>query len=201
MKLSVLIVAHNEEARLPGCIEQARHYADEIVVVVGQSMDATLSQAIELADVVLEHPPLGCAEFSRGAGIRACSGDWVLVLDADEHLTEYGETIIRPLLERTERARFLLRRLTTVDGAPLEDAYHSRLIRPQYWDGVSNVIHSDVRGLPGVADIKVDGAPAIAHFKTTAEQHAADLKMVQRGYLTEGHRPEGDVVPWEIRHK
>ncbi len=201
MSLSVLIVAHNEELRLPGCIEKARHYADEIVVVVGQSEDTTLPLAIELADVVLEHPALGCAEFSRGAGIRVCSGDWVLVLDADEHLTEYGETVIRPLLERTERARFLLRRLTTVDGATIEDAHHCRLIRPQYWDGVSNVVHSDIKGLAGVVDVRVEGPPAIAHYKTEAEQHAANVKVRRLGYLRTEARPEGADIPWEIRHK
>ena len=45
-KLSVFIVAHNEAARLRWCIEPARQYADEVVVVVQESTDDTLALAL-----------------------------------------------------------------------------------------------------------------------------------------------------------
>ncbi len=82
MRLSALVVARNEAARLPGCLASLA-FADEIVVVLDRSTDASAEIARAAGAVVLE------GEWAlegprRNAGIAACSGDWVLEVDADE---------------------------------------------------------------------------------------------------------------------
>jgi glycosyltransferase involved in cell wall biosynthesis len=83
-RLSVLIVARNEEARLPDCLASAR-FADEIVVVLDRTSDASGDIARAAGASVIE----GAWELEgarRNAGLDVCTGDWVLELDADERV-------------------------------------------------------------------------------------------------------------------
>src|SRR5262249_55130284 len=129
MSISVNIVACNEETRLRWCIENIRPYVDEVVVVVQQSEDRTLEVARELADVVVEHPCYEFAEPSRPAAHDATHGDWVLVLDADERLSDFGKANLLAWTADESTDFYGLRRLTLVDGAQLEDMVHPRLFR------------------------------------------------------------------------
>ncbi len=53
MKLSALVVAHNEEKRLPSCLEHLR-FADELVVVVDKTTDRTKEIAQSFGAVIVE---------------------------------------------------------------------------------------------------------------------------------------------------
>lgn len=85
MKLSALIVARNEEARLPDCLASCG-FADEIVVVLDRSTDASARIAAAHGAKVIE----GSWELEgerRNAGLDACAGDWILEIDADERVS------------------------------------------------------------------------------------------------------------------
>jgi glycosyltransferase involved in cell wall biosynthesis len=93
MRLSALLVARNEAARLPGCLASLA-FADEIVVVLDRSTDASAEIAHAAGARVVE------GEWAlegprRNAGIAACSGDWVLEVDADETVPPELATLIR----------------------------------------------------------------------------------------------------------
>lgn len=85
-RISALVCAHNEEARLADCLRRLR-FCDEIVVVLDRCTDGSAEIAARLADKVvagafpLEGP-------RRAAGVDACSGDWIFEIDADEGVTE-----------------------------------------------------------------------------------------------------------------
>ena len=200
-KLTTFIVAHNEEARLEWCIHHARAYSDEIVVAVQESTDRTLPIALKLADTVIEHPAMGSCEFSRGDGFRFVTSEWVLQMDADERLTEFGLSMIRSLLNNPQHVVYALRRLTTVNGQTIEDAHQFRLIRPGDWDGVHNRMHSSLHPRAGVPVIGVNGPPFIEHAKMASEQTIDDQRYRKLGYMTTEIRPEWLVVPWCRVHK
>lgn len=82
--LSALVVVHNEEQRLPACLERLR-FADEIVVVLDRCTDASREIALGFGARIIE----GGWELEgprRNTGIAACTSDWVLEVDADEHV-------------------------------------------------------------------------------------------------------------------
>jgi glycosyltransferase involved in cell wall biosynthesis len=84
--LSVLIVARNEEAALPGCLASAA-FADEIVVVLDRSGDRSAAIARSAGARVIEGAwPIEADR--RNQGIAACAGPWILELDADERVSE-----------------------------------------------------------------------------------------------------------------
>lgn len=84
-RLSALIVAHNEEGNLASCLDSVR-FCDEIVVVLDRCTDGSAAIARQFTDRVIEGawPVEG---DRRNLGIQSCTGDWVLELDADEHVS------------------------------------------------------------------------------------------------------------------
>ncbi len=99
MRLSALIVARNEAARLPACLA-ALGFADEIVIVLDRSTDASAEIARAAGTLVLEGAWALEGE-RRNAGIAACTGDWVLEVDADERVPPELGTEIRALIARS----------------------------------------------------------------------------------------------------
>lgn len=82
--LSALVVAHNEEVQLAACLEALR-FADETVVVLDRCTDRSREIAQGFGARLVE----GAWELEgprRNAGIAACSGDWILEVDADERV-------------------------------------------------------------------------------------------------------------------
>jgi glycosyltransferase involved in cell wall biosynthesis len=84
MTLSALVVVHNEERRLAACLEKLC-FADEIVVVLDKCSDGSKAIAAAFTDRLLEGSwPLEGKR--RNAGIAFCRGDWIVEIDADEHV-------------------------------------------------------------------------------------------------------------------
>jgi glycosyltransferase involved in cell wall biosynthesis len=85
-RLSVLVVARDEERNLEGCLASARFADERVVVVDAASRDGTLEMARREAEVVLVRAFDNFAA-QRNAGLERASGDWVLSIDADERVT------------------------------------------------------------------------------------------------------------------
>ena len=98
--LSVLVVAHNEEDNLGDCLETLR-FADEIVVILDRCTD----QSRQIADQYTSHIIEGTWELEgprRNTGIDACSGDWVLEVDADERVPQALAEEILAVISETD---------------------------------------------------------------------------------------------------
>jgi glycosyltransferase involved in cell wall biosynthesis len=91
VKLSVIIPAFNEAARIEGCLQSlfaalkscARDgLTSEIIVVDNNSTDATADLARK-AGVRVVFEPINHIARARNAGAAVATGDWLLFLDAD----------------------------------------------------------------------------------------------------------------------
>lgn len=87
MKLSVALATYNEEANLARCLASVKDIADEIVVVDGGSTDKTVAIAKSFGAKVIEttNPPI--FHINKQKALDACTGTWILQLDADEEVT------------------------------------------------------------------------------------------------------------------
>ena len=85
MKLSALVCAHNDEARLADCLRRLE-FCDEIVVVADRCTDRSQEIARQFGARVIDGIfPLESQR--KTAGVAACRGDWVLEIEADEHVS------------------------------------------------------------------------------------------------------------------
>src|SRR5205809_791168 len=82
--ISAIILTLNEEKRLPYALRSVTPWVDEIVVVDMQSDDRTVDIAREMGAKIYTHERVEFFESARALGLEKSSGDWILVLDADE---------------------------------------------------------------------------------------------------------------------
>lgn len=84
--LSVAIITHNEEENIGDALESVK-WADEIVVVDSFSTDRTREISKKYTDKVFTFEWPGFAE-QKNKAVSMTTQPWVLVLDADERVTE-----------------------------------------------------------------------------------------------------------------
>ncbi|HET6438734.1 MAG TPA: glycosyltransferase [Anaeromyxobacter sp.] len=104
-RISLCVIARDEEDLLPGCLESARGAVDEIVLVDTGSKDRTTELARAAGAKVIFRPWDDDFAAPRTAAARAASGDWILQLDADERLAPGGAAA---LIHAAGRGGFLV---------------------------------------------------------------------------------------------
>lgn len=102
--LSLCMIVKNEAANLPRCLGSVRSLVDEIVVLDTGSIDSTVAIARSFDAQVYHFPWNGDFSSARNESLRYVTGDWVLVLDADEVLSE----AIAPTLQQAIQSPTIL---------------------------------------------------------------------------------------------
>lgn len=117
-RLSGLVVAHNEESQLDACLA-ALAFCDELVVVLDRCTDGSREIAARHGARMLEGawPIEG---DRRNGGIDACTGDWILEVDADERVSEELAREIRATIATAPAGHFLI---------PYDNYVGNRLVR------------------------------------------------------------------------
>lgn len=85
IKISAVVNTWNEEANIEGCLKSLL-FCDEIVVVDMESNDRTVELAKEYTHKVFDHKKTGFVEPARNFAISKATGDWILIVDADERI-------------------------------------------------------------------------------------------------------------------
>lgn len=104
MRVSLCCVVFNEEHRIEKFLDNVRPHVDEIVIVDQSSTDGT-EQAIgewflknqDTRVLVVPDKHWGYCEPSRKLAHQHSTGDWILVLDADERISDNTVKFIRAL--------------------------------------------------------------------------------------------------------
>ena len=85
--LSVALAVYNEESSLAECLDSIKDLAHEIVIVDGNSSDNTVQIAESYGAKVIRESNRQNFHINKQLAIDACTGDWVLQLDADERVS------------------------------------------------------------------------------------------------------------------
>lgn len=91
MKLSVSMIVKNEEEMIAKCLETVKT-ADELIIVDTGSKDSTVEICKRYGRVLHKAWKDDFAE-ARNYSLIKCTGDWVLIIDADEELNESIEEL------------------------------------------------------------------------------------------------------------
>lgn len=96
--LSVVYATYNEEKNLPASLDSLKDIADEIIIVDGTSSDKTVEIAKEYgAKVKLTTNKLNF-HINKQMAIDLSSKDWILQMDADEHVSPEMKEEIKEIL-------------------------------------------------------------------------------------------------------
>jgi glycosyltransferase involved in cell wall biosynthesis/tetratricopeptide (TPR) repeat protein len=181
VRISLNVVVFNEEGRLEECLVDARDHVDEIVVVDQMSTDGTPDIAQRLADVYVRDVHHGHAEPSRELAASRSSGDWLLIVDADEKLSDLLKRDLRRLVQRDVDG-YWIQKVNLVDGRERGKIEHYRLVR-------TSRVRFDPRPHGGAVALTENMERlewiGIVHEKTLAEQIFDDARY-ERLALEEG---------------
>jgi len=139
-RLSVCMIVRNEAELLGRALASVRDVADEIIVVDTGSTDDTVAIARAHGAQVFHDP--WCEDWarSRNASIERASGDWILILDADQTIDPQCHAELRRII-----------------GDPTVDGYF--LFERSYVDeiGASAIEHRSLRLFRNRPDIRYAG--------------------------------------------
>lgn len=85
--LSVLVMTYNEEKNIVRCLSSVQGLGDEIVVLDSFSTDQTVSLAVQAGARLVQHSFDTFADQRRRL-VNLAKNDWILMLDADEYLSD-----------------------------------------------------------------------------------------------------------------
>src|SRR5690606_33522267 len=85
MRLSAIVIARNEAAKIEACLDSVS-FCDERIVVDSGSDDATVALAEAKGARVVQHAWEGFGP-QKNFALSLAQGEWVLSLDADERVS------------------------------------------------------------------------------------------------------------------
>ena len=100
--LSLSMIVRDEAAQIEDCLRSVQGFADELVVVDTGSSDDTVARARAQGARVEQIPWPGDFAPARNQALQWVSGDWVLVLDADERLRPEAWAPLRALMAQPD---------------------------------------------------------------------------------------------------
>lgn len=146
--MSLCMIVKNEQEFLPRCLQSARDIVDEIVVVDTGSSDSTGVIAGQFGARVIEHEWQSDFSESRNVSLDHASGDWILVLDADEELPEETRKRIPGMIDSTDVGGIEVKvrsRLPETNAANYDDSKIVRLFRNRKEYRYIMPIHEQIR--------------------------------------------------------
>lgn len=96
--LSVVLATFNEEKNLRATLESIKDIADEIVIVDGESLDKTVEIAKKFGAIVKVTTNKPNFHINKQMAVDMATKDWILQLDADEHISPELKDEIRKIL-------------------------------------------------------------------------------------------------------
>jgi tetratricopeptide (TPR) repeat protein len=128
MELSLCMIVKNEQASLPRCLNSVKDVVNEMVILDTGSTDRTIEIAREWGAKVYQFE--WCNDFSaaRNQALKYVQGKWILVLDADEVLTQ---EIVPPIQQALKNEHYLAINLLRKEIGASQSPYSlvSRLFR------------------------------------------------------------------------
>ncbi len=113
-KLSSITITGNEAANIADCIDSLK-FCDERIVVDSGSKDDTVAIAEKHGATVYHHPWTDYGT-QKNIALSHATGDWILLLDADERVPPPLAAEIRKAMEDSDAAGFEMPRLSFFCG-------------------------------------------------------------------------------------
>lgn len=190
-RLSLCMILRDEEELLPSFLAHARGLWDELVAVDTGSVDRTPRILAEAGATVLSRPWTGDFAAARNASLEAASGDWTLVLDADELVSPGLVAAARALLADAGAGAATVLMRNRMPHGHLRETRLLRMFRRDPLVRYRHAIHEDagegVRaflGRTGLRQVHLDGwVDHLGYVRARAaakDKKARDVGILER---------------------
>lgn len=180
---TLCVIARNEEEFLPSCINSVRHLVDEIIVVDTGSADKTREVALQNGAQVFSFSWKENFAAARNYALELATGDWILVLDADEVLGSVeAEEFARLLANPNVEGYFVQIRNYLDGGRGVAEDQVVRLFRNRPGYRFEGAIHEQVAAsiLRANAGSGLAWADLVIHHFGYLDRHLRAKKKYQR---------------------
>lgn len=100
--ISLVVTCFNEADKLQKCLNSTEGFADELIVVDLGSSDSSVKIANKFGAKVFHHKFVSFVELVRDYAISKTNGDWILVLDPDEILSDNLKVRLKRIVSKEE---------------------------------------------------------------------------------------------------
>ena len=122
-KITALIHTRNESRWIADCVRSVS-WADEVVIADMVSTDDTRKIAASLGARIVDVPLVDNVDKVRNEAMKACKGDWILVVDADETVPPSVAARLRELADAPTAEAYAL---------PRKNYLHEVWLEGQLW--------------------------------------------------------------------
>lgn len=160
-KLSLTMIVKNESENLKRCLDSVKFIADEIIVVDTGSIDNTKEIAQGYGATVYDFVWNNNFSDARNYALKQSTGDWNLVLDADEYIINDCGQEIRAFMESNKGIGRIRRMDKFQHGGELRESqvFISRLLPSGvYYSGrIHEQVNSDLPSINTAIEVYHDG--------------------------------------------
>lgn len=147
--ISLCMIVKNEEQGLAQCLDSVKSIADEIIVVDTGSNDKTKEIAFKYTNKVYDFTWSNDFSMARNFSISKANNDWILVLDADEIVTNFNRETILNFIDSNDKLVGRIKRINVFEDSTGEKRYIeriNRLFNKNYYN-YTGIIHEQVASL------------------------------------------------------
>ncbi|MCR5446018.1 MAG: glycosyltransferase [Schwartzia sp.] len=201
IKISACVIVKNEEKDLPLWLENAKKYADEIIVVDTGSADATKEIAKSAGAAVYEISWKNDFSAAKNTAIEKASGDWIAFLDADETFfnPEIVPTELKNILKHHPETEALRVTIVNVDeddrDREIQRFRTVRIFKREKNIRYQNPVHEVLVKTDGSEPVTLDAESlSVRHtgYSTgrISEKHRRNLALLYADIEKNGERPQ-----------
>ena len=147
MKISAVYIAQNEEENISRSLESLKGLVDELILVDTGSVDDTVKIFQSYGGSVYHLSWSDDFSAPRNLAISKATGDWLILLDADEYFTYETVTNLRKVIEENLGYNGFYINITNINkitGEALDSFYTLRIVKKQKGLAYYGRIHEEL---------------------------------------------------------
>lgn len=201
--ISLCIIVKNEEKNLEKCLNSVKNLVNEIIILDTGSIDKTKEIAREFTGKLFDFKWNNNFSDARNFSISQASKEWILILDADEIISEKDHREIKNIIKESKTDAFVLKcrnythNFGVVGWAPSNNDYKESSCAPGFWilstirlfknkkdfffeGAIHETIYNSIKRAGGKI---LDTDIVIHHFGELDKQKLSDKKNIYTGLL------------------
>ncbi len=181
--ISACMIVKDEEQRIETALKSIKPWVDEIVVVDTGSTDRTVEICESYGARVFHHPWQNNFAIHRNQSIAHATGDWLLIIDADEELDQKTAPLLHKMVHAPKDiAGFLFELYNDVSAGGETFLLHARMFRNHIGFRYDGKVHNRpvVPGNMARCGVKLIHYGYNVDPETMAKKHKRRLDMIRK---------------------